>query len=335
MRAVVHTKYGPVDKVLEVREIETPTPADHQVLVRVHASSVHPDVWHVTTGLPYALRLMGNGVTKPKKRIPGSDLAGVLTSVGKNVARLKVGDEVFGESSMSWQNGGGFAEYAAVDENLLVLKPANVTFAQAASVASPGYITMINLRPERIQPGHQVLINGAGGNVGSLAIQLAKARGARVIGVDHTSKLESMRALGADDVIDYTKENCLQRPDRYDLIFDVASTLSLERSERALTPNGIYAVVGHDHYGKAAGKVLGSIPLMLRLMLRASLGHPHLPKSDFKLPPKRDVMEMLAGFLESGVLTPVIARTFPLSEVPAAIQCLQEGRVAGRIVIVP
>jgi NADPH:quinone reductase-like Zn-dependent oxidoreductase len=278
---------------------------------------------------------MGNGVRKPRRHTPGSDLAGVVEAIGRNVTRLKVGDEVFGECSLSWHNGGAFAEYAAVREDVLVTKPANVTFAQAASVATPGYIAWTNLRPERIKPGHEVLINGAGGNVGALVVQIAKARGARVVGVDNTDKLDSIRPLGADRVVDYTREDVLQRRERYDLVFDVASTLSLSDCDPILTPTGIYSVVGHDHYGDAAGRILGSIPRMIVLMLRASLGHPHLPKPDFKLPSKREVMKMLRQLLETGKLTPIVARTFSLSKVPAAIRCLQEGRAAGRIVVTP
>jgi NADPH:quinone reductase-like Zn-dependent oxidoreductase len=279
---------------------------------------------------------MGNGARRPKKTIPGSDLAGTVESIGTNVSRFRAGDEVFGETDMSWVNGGAFAEYAVAREDWLALKPGNVSFAQAASVGTSGLIALTNLRPERIKPGHHLLINGAGGNVGSLAIQIAKSRGAHVTGVDHSCKLELIRSLGADRVIDYTKEDVLQSTERYDLIFDVASTLNLKRAQHLLKATGTYWVVGHDNFSNASGRVLGSIPYMLGLMLRASLGHPHLAKPDFKtMPSRRSVMETLKELMASGTLTPVIGKTFALDEVPSAIRCMEQGGVAGRIVIVP
>src|SRR5262245_7989485 len=159
MKAVVQTKYGPPEQVLELQDIEIPGIGNDEVLVRVRAASVHPDVWHVVTGFPYPLRLMGNGVRKPKRRVPGSDLSGVIEAVGSNVTRFNVGDDVFGECSLSWHNGGAFAEHAAVQADVLAAKPKNVSYAQAASVATAGFITLTNLRPERIKPGHRLLIN--------------------------------------------------------------------------------------------------------------------------------------------------------------------------------
>ena len=334
MKAVVHDKYCLPGDVLTLREIDKPVAGDDEVLVRVRAASMHPDVWHVVTGWPFVLRLMGNGLLKPKRVVPGTDLAGVVESAGKNVTRFKEGDEVFGECIFGWRNGGAFAEYAAVREDALALKPKNAGFAQAASVATSGLIALGNLRPKRIQPGHKVLINGAGGNVGSLAVQIAKARGARVTGVDRGNKLESIRSLGADQTIDYTKEDFLERPERYDLIFDVASNLSLKDCKRALKPTGVYWLIGHDHFGTASGAVVGSIPRMIGLMLR-SFFDPHLPKLDFKFPSKQESMETLRQMLESGTITPVIDRTFALSEAPDAMRYMQEGRVVGRIVITP
>lgn len=335
MKAVVHLGYGAPDRALQVREIPAPVASEDDVLVRVHAASIHPDIWHTVTGRPYALRLMGNGVLKPKRPVPGTDLSGVVESIGRNVSRFAVGDEVFGECGLSWHNCGAFAEYAAVRADFLAAKPTNVSHAQAASVGTSGYITMTNLRPERIRPGDRVLINGAGGNVGTLAIQLAKAQGAYVTGVDHRSRLNLLRTLGADRVIDYTEADVLEGSERYDLVFDVASTLSLRRCERALNPSGIYSVVGHAHYGKGENRVVGSLPRMLALMVRAAVGHPHLAKPESKLAARGEVMERLRLLMESGTITPIVAETFLLSEVPAAIRCLEEGRVQGRIVIAP
>lgn len=335
MKAVVHTRYGSPDDVLAVREIATPPIGDDDVLVRVRAASIHPDVWHVVIGIPYVLRLMGNGVRAPKHQVPGSDLAGVIEAIGRNVTRFSIGDEVFGECAMAWRNGGAFAERTAVREDRLALKPANVTFEQAASVGTSGFIALTNLRPERIGPGHAILINGAGGNVGSLALQIARARGAHVTAVDHTRRLPLLRSLGADRVLDYTTDNVLQRPERYDLVFDVASTLSLDACADILTPAGRYTVIGHARFSTAHGRVLGDIPRMLGLVVRASVGHPHLPKPDFNIPGRREVMETLRQLMASGTITPVVARTFPLGGVPDAIRCMQDGFVAGRIVITP
>ena len=207
MKAVVQEEYGSLD-ALEVREVEKPAPGDDEVLVRVRAASVHPDVWHVVSGHPYVLRLMGAGFSKPKNPIPGTDMAGVVEAVGKSVTQFQPGDEVFGETigSMQWINGGAYAEYVTVAEDCLALKPANVTFEQAASVPTSGYIVLLNFAEVgQLGPGQEVLVNGAGGGVGALALQLAKAYGARVTAVDSTKKLNLLRELGADEVIDYTR----------------------------------------------------------------------------------------------------------------------------------
>ena len=201
MKAIVQDKYGPPGDVLRLREIVRPTIGDDEVLVRVRAASVHADVWHAVTGRPYVLRLMGGGFSKPKIPVPGTDLAGHVESVGKNVTQFRPGDEVFGESikGIQWANGGAFAEYVSVSQDALALKPQGVSFEQAAAVPTSGLIALSNLQGRRkIQPGQRVLINGAGGGVGSIVVQLAKANGAQVTGVDCAAKLEMVRALGAD-----------------------------------------------------------------------------------------------------------------------------------------
>src|SRR5918997_4459115 len=237
MKAIIQEKYGsPVD-VLELREIDKPVIKDDEVLVRVQAASVHPDIWHVVRGLPYVLRLMGAGLLKPKKRIPGTDVAGRVESVGKNVTHFQAGDEVFGETikGYQWTNGGAYAEYVSVPENQLALKPANFTFEQAAAVPTSGLIALQNLPNEgRPQPGQSVLVNGAGGGVGTLAVQIAKAYGADVTGVDNTKKLEMVRSLGADHVIDYTKEDFTQSGERYNLIFDIPGNRPFSECRGAL-----------------------------------------------------------------------------------------------------
>lgn len=222
--------HGSPDDVLQLREIDTPVVGDGEVLVRVRAASVHPDVWHVVTGRPYVLRLMGAGLLKPKNPVPGTDVAGFVELVGKDVTRFAPGDEVFGETflELQWRNGGAFAEYAFIPQDALALKPIGITFEQAAAVPTSGFIALLNLQNGGLlQPGQSVLINGAGGGVGSIAVQLAKVYGARVTGVDSTEKMEMLRSLGADHVIDYTQEDFTHRGERYDLIFDVASNLSL------------------------------------------------------------------------------------------------------------
>lgn len=324
--------------MLHLREILTPTPGDDDVLVCVRAASVHADVWHAVTGRPYVLRLMGGGFFKPKVTVPGTDVAGHVASVGKNVTAFRPGDEVFGESirGIQWSNGGGFAEYALVPQIALVLKPPGLSFAQAAAVPTSGLIALTNLQGQRtLRTGQRVLINGAGGGVGSIVVQLAKAAGAHVTAVDSSGKLAMIRTLGADHVIDYTTEDFSRRGERYDLIFDVASNLSLADCRRALTPQGIYVFIGHDHYGAASGRWLGSIPRFLKLLLISPFVR-HLPgEMTFSAPPKDTSLALLRDLLATGKLTPVIDQVFPLSDVPAALTYLQSGKACGRIIVTP
>lgn len=334
---MVQDRYGPVDEVLHLREVAMPPIADDEVLVRVQAASVHPDVWHVVTGRPYVLRLMGAGLRRPKYVIPGTDMAGHVESVGRSVTRFRPGDEVFGEShrGFQWRNGGTFAEYVAVPEEVLEIKPPDVTFEQAATVPTAGIIALHNLQNgQRLHAGQRVLINGAGGGVGSIAVQFAKAVGAHVTGVDRAEKLEMLRSLGADDVIDYTREDVTRSGRRFDLIFDVASNLSLSASKRALTPGGIYVLIGHDHFGAARGRVLGSLPQALGQMALSPF-IAHLPAPNFAPPRKQQAMRILRELLEEGKLTPVIDRVFPLGEVALALRHLETGDAIGRIVITP
>ena len=339
MRAIVQTAYGPANQVLDLREIDTPRIERDEVLVRVRAASVHPDVWHVVEGLPYAVRLFGNGLTRPKRIVPGTDLAGVVESVGDGVTRFKVGDEVFGESTpMGWWNGGAYAEYAAVAEKLLVHKPANISFEEAAAVPTSGYIALSNLqRLERHGPGQNVLINGGGGCLGTLAIQIAKAKGARVTAVDRTGKLELMRSLGADRVIDYTKEDALRSGERYDLILDVASNLSEHACKEILAEKGEYVPIGHAHFGKAkdrnGGRIVGNIPYFMWILARAMFDPEK--RKNFKIPDKQETMLAFKALIEAGHIRPFIGKTVGLSGVVEAMQCMQEERVVGRIIVTP
>ncbi len=334
MKAIVQDRYGSAD-VLKLQDIDKPVAKDDEVLVRVRAASVHPDVWHVMTGLPYVLRVMGAGLRRPKNPVPGTDMAGVVESVGKNVTRFQPGDEVFGETirGHQWVNGGAYAEYATAPEYALALKPANVTFEQAAAVPTSALIALPAIRDEgKVQAGQKVLVNGAGGGVGAVGVQLAKAFGADVTGVDSTSKLEMVRSIGADRVIDYTREDFTRAGERYDFILDIPGNHSLSECRRALTPGGIYVLIGHENYGHGMRRWLGLLPHMFKLTAM-SLFVRQLPKARFSMPDKQESMAVLKELLESGKLTPHIDRTYPLSEVPEAIRYLQEGDAKGKVVI--
>jgi len=327
MKAIIQNRYGSIDN-LELKEIDKPPVGDDEVLVRVGAASVHADVWHVVNGFPYVLRLMGLGLLRPKNRIPGTDMAGLVEAVGKEVKEFKVGDEVFGEThrGMQWINGGAYAEYVSVPEDVLAQKPGNITFEQAAAGPTSALIVLLNLREKaQVKPGQKVLINGAGGGVGVFAVQIAKAYGAEVTGVDSTEKVEMLHSIGADKVIDYTREDFTQSSKSYDLIVDIPGNHSFSKCRRVLTPEGTYVMIGHDHYGKVGRRFLGSIPHFLKLMLMSPFVS-QLPARNFSMPPKKELMAVLRELLEAEKLTPYIDRTYPLSQVPEAIRYLQCSR---------
>jgi NADPH:quinone reductase-like Zn-dependent oxidoreductase len=335
MKAIVQEKYGSPLDVLELRDIDKPVVKDDEVLVRVHAASVHPDVWHVVRGLPYILRLMGAGLLKPMNGVPGTDVAGHVESVGKNVTHFQAGDEVFGESirGLQWHNGGAYAEYASVPEEALALKPANVAFEHAATVPTSGLIVLQNLTDEvRPRPGQRVLVNGAGGGVGALAVQIAKAHGANVTGVDNSRKLDMVRSLGADHVIDYAREDFTRGDARYDLIFDIPGNHPFSVCRRVLALDGKYVLIGHDRFGQGAGHWFGSVPRVLKLVALSPFVS-QLPAPNFSKPDKKTQMAVLKELLEAGKITPVIDRTYPLAEVPEAIHYLEEGHAQGKVVI--
>jgi NADPH:quinone reductase-like Zn-dependent oxidoreductase len=333
MKAIVQERYGSAD-VLELREIDRPTAGDDDVLVRVRAASLHADVWHAMKGVPFVLRVMGSGLRKPKNVVPGTDLAGHVESVGRNVTRFKPGDEVFGLSVLAnlWRNGGAYAEYAAVPEARLQLKPAELTFEQAAAVPTSGSLAVQAVRDEgRVRSGQRVLINGAGGAVGTFALQLAKAYGADVTGVDAPEKLDMLRSIGADRVIDYTLEDFTRSGERYDVVLDIAGTRPWSEVKRALTPDGTYVLIGHDQYGASGHRWFGSLGRFFKLMVISPfVSHLH-PFRGAKDPGDRLVV--LKELIEAGKIAPVIDRTFPLSEVPEAIRYLESGQTRGKIVI--
>jgi NADPH:quinone reductase-like Zn-dependent oxidoreductase len=307
------------------------------VLVKVSAASVHADVWHVVCGHPRVIRLTGAGFRRPKNPIPGTDMSGVVEAVGRNVSMYKPGDEVFGETiaGYQWVNGGAFAEYVAVPESNLARKPGNLSHPEAASVPTSGYIAYLNLIFfVGVTPGQRVLVNGAAGNVGAIALQLARSLGAGVTAVDHSKKLEILKKLGANQVIDYTTQDYTRMGEKYDLIFDVPGNFSLRQNRKALLPKGKYVAIGHEAYGKNGKRNLGLIPQFMAMMVRGLIDK-QLPTPTFAVPPKQKVMSYLAAELEKGTLTPVIEQVFPLKETARALHCLTSTNPNGRILVAP
>jgi NADPH:quinone reductase-like Zn-dependent oxidoreductase len=246
-----------------------------------------------------------------------------------------VGDQVFGESvrGYQWRNGGSYAEYVAVPAEVLALKPANLTFEEAAAVPTSALIALQGIRHQgQVEAGHKVLVNGAAGGVGMYAVQLAKSYGAVVTGVDSTDKLDIVRSAGADRAVDYTQEDFTRGSERYDLILDVPGNHSWSECKRALKPEGTYVLIGHDHFGKAGHRIMGSIPRFMKLVALSPFVS-QLPKANFSMPPKKESMAVLKELLEEGQLKPLIDKSYPLSDVPDAIRYMQEGRARGKIVI--
>ena len=322
MKAVVQDTYGSPD-VLEVREIDKPVPEDNQVLVGVHAAGVDPGVWHLMTGLPYLVRIMGYGLRKPKVGIRGQDVAGRVEAVGTNVTGFHPGEKVFGIGD------GSFAEYVCARADKLAPKPANLTFEQAAAVPISALTALQALRDRgKVQPGHKVLIIGAAGGVGSFAVQLAKAFGAEVTGVCSTTKVDLVRSIGADEVVDYTREDFADGARRYDLIVDTAGRRSLSQLRRALTPRGTLVIVG----GEGGGRWLGGFDrLILRAPILSLFARQRLRPLVSK--ERREDLVVLKELIEAGKVTPVIDRTYPLGEAPEAIRYLEAGHARGKIVI--
>ena len=319
MKAIMRTKYGSPD-VLELLEINKPVPMDNQVLVRVHAAAVNPLDWHILRGEPFLVRLMGFGLLKPKHQILGADMAGRVEAVGKNVIQFKSGDEVFGSSM------GGFAEYACVCEDKLVLKPAAMTFEQAAAVPVAGITALQALRDHgRIQAGHYVLINGASGGVGTFAVQIAKALGAHVTGVCSGRNLEMVRSIGADQVIDYTKEEFWRSGKEYDLILDNAAFQSISKSLHALKATGVYVLVGGSSSTASILRSLILNPLISKIKGRKVVS--------FMANVNQRDLAVLKELLEAGKVVPVIERKYSLSEVPQTIRYVEEGHTRGKVVV--
>jgi len=321
MKAIVYRCYGSPD-VLRFEDIEKPTAADDQVLVKVHAASVNPLDWHYMRGTPYIVR-MDSGFGKPENPRLGVDFAGTVEAVGKNVTRFKPGDEVFGGKF------GAFAEYVTVRENrALALKPASLTFEQAASVPIAALTALQALRDKgRIRPGQKVLINGASGGVGTFAVQIAKSFGADVTGVCSTKNLAMVRSIGADHVIDYTLEDFTKGGQRYDLILDNVGNHSLLEYKRVLTPKGIFVIVGGPTNGQWIGPMVTPIKA---LVLSPFVSQKFVP---FLAELNQEDLTVMRDLMQAGKVTPVIDRRYRLSEVPAAIRYLEEGHARGKVVI--
>jgi NADPH:quinone reductase-like Zn-dependent oxidoreductase len=321
MRAIVQERYGTAD-VLRQRDIAAPEIADNEVLVRVRAAGLDRGTWHMMAGRPYLLRIIGFGLRRPKNRVPGLDVAGTVVAVGSSVTRFSAGEEVFGISR------GSFAEYAAVREDKLTRKPASLSFEQAAVVPVSGGTAIQALTDAgRVQKGQKVLIIGASGGVGSYAVQLAKAFGAEVTAVCSTGKLDLVRSLGADHVVDYTRDDFADGTARYDLILDIGGNAPLSRLRRALTRSGTLVIVGGEEGGKwtgGFGRSLRAPVLSLFVSQRLTMLASKERASD---------QEVLTDLIEAGKVTPTIDRTYPLDSVPDAMRHLETGEARGKIAI--
>jgi NADPH:quinone reductase-like Zn-dependent oxidoreductase len=323
MKAIVYCDYGLTN--LKLEDIEKPVPNDDQVLVRVRAASVNPYDWHFIEGTPYIMRAMGVGLRKPKSTQLGVDFAGTIEAVGKNVTNFKVGDDVFGGK------GGAFGEYVCPRaDRAIALKPASLTFEQAASVNIAGITALQALRDKgKVQPGQKVLINGASGGVGTFAVQIAKSFGADVTGVCSTRNVDLVRSLGADHVIDYTKEDFAKTDQRYDVILDNVPNHSLSEIRRILTPNGKYVMIGgggpnDSRWIGPFGRVIHTLVLSPFVSQKMGMMMADLSQKD---------LAILADMMQAGKLKAVIDRTYKLSEVPEAIRYLEQGHAKGKVII--
>ncbi len=324
MKAVVYTEYGSPD-VLQIRDIKKPVPNDNEILVKVHAASVNPLDWHFIRGTPFIGRLGLMGLRKPKVPRLGVDYAGTVEAVGKNVRLFKPGDEVFGGKT------GAFAEYLCTRaDRAVTVKPANVTFQQAASVPIAGVTALQGLRDKgHVQPGQKVLINGASGGVGTFAVQLAKLFGGEVTGVCSTRNLELVRSLGAEHVIDYTKEDFTKGKERYDVILDNVGNQPLSGFRRALNSNGILVMIGGG--GPNDGGLIGPMGRPVKALLMSPFTSQKMGMFMAEL--TKGDLTTLGDLMQAGKVTPVIDRTYPLREIPDAIRYLEEGHARGKVVI--
>ncbi len=323
MKAIVQEAFGSAD-VLELRDVERPSPGDGEVLVQVRAAGVDPGVWHLMTGVPYLMRVIGFGFRRPKVPVRGLALAGVVAAAGPEVTRFRPGDEVFGIC-----RSGSFAEYAVARENRLAPKPAGLSFEQAAALPVSALTALQAVRDHgRVQAGQRVLITGAGGGIGTFAVQLAKARGASVTGVCGPAKADLVRSIGADSVIDYTREEIGQGGTRYDVIIDVSGSRPLSLLRRALAPRGTLVIVGGDRYDRPA---LTGVSRQLRAPFLSMFTGQRL--RTFLARENAADYQTLAQLAESGAVTPVIGRTYPLAEAAEAIRRIATGHATGKGIV--
>ena len=319
MKAIVQTRYGSPD-VLQLRDVDKPVVGDDQVLVRVRAAAVNIGDWHLLRGVPYVIRLVA-GLQKPRREIPGLDIAGQVETVGRHVTEFQPGDEVFG-----WCKG-AFAEYACAAESNLLLKPANLTLEQSGAVGDSAFTALAAVRDQgKVQPGDKVLINGASGGVGTFAVQIAKSFGATVTGICSTRNLDTVRSLGADQVIDYTREDFAQTGQRYDVMLDLVGNRSLSDCRHALTPRGTYVIVGVKTMGRWLGLGRQVKALLLSPFVRQRM-------RVFVVRHNREDLGVLKELVEAGKIAPVIDKRFALSDVPDALRYQGEGHAVGKIVI--
>ena len=321
MRAIVHDEYGSADG-LELRDLDRPEVGDGEVLVRVHAAGVDRGVWHVMRGLPYPIRLAGYGLRAPKTPVLGADVAGVVEVAGTGVTKFKPGDEVFGIAT------GSYAEYAIAREDKLAPKPSNLTFEQSAVVAISGLTALQGVRDHgKVQPGQKVLIIGASGGVGTFAVQIAKSYGAEVTGVCSTAKVDLVKSIGADHVIDYTHDDFAEGQSRYDVILDIGGNATLSRLRRALTPKGTLVIAG----GETDGRLLGGADRQLRAIAMSPFVGQKL--GTYISSENAEDLIVLKELIEAGKVTPTIDRTYSLTEVPDAIRYIEEGHARGKVAI--
>jgi NADPH:quinone reductase-like Zn-dependent oxidoreductase len=320
MKASVYRKYGPPN-VLQIEEVNNPKPTENEVLVKVHAASVNYSDWAFVRGKPFLVRLMGSGIFNPTIQTLGADIAGTVEAVGKNVTQYQIGDDVFADiSGNGW---GGFAQYVAIPENLIAIKPGNSSFEEAAAAPQAAVVALQGLRQGQIKPGDKVLIVGASGGIGSFAVQIAKYSGAEVTGVCSSKNIDLVRSLGADHVIDYTREDFVHTGQRYDLILGTAGYRSIHDYKRALSSNGRYVMTG------------GAMPQVFQAML---LGSALSEKNGKKMGNLAAVtsqsdLVFVKTLIEAGKIKPVIDRRYPLNEVAEALTYYGEGHSRGKIVI--
>ena len=321
MKAIVQDRYGSAE-VLELRDVDQPVIGEKEVLIRVEAAGVDPGVWHLMTGLPYLVRVMGYGLRKPKVGIRGRDVAGRIEAIGEGVTRFRVGDEVLGTCN------GSFAEYASAREDQLVLKPSTLSFEAAAALPISGMTALQAVRDKgHVEPGQKVLVIGAGGGVGTYAVQIAKAFGGEVTGVCSTSKIDLVRSVGADHVIDYTREDPLEGSVRYDVVIDNAGNRPLSRLRHALTAKGVLVIVGGEEGGPWVGPANRLLPaIVLSPFVSQKLGVLMAEELQADL-------QTLVEMIEDGKVTPVIGRSYPLIEAPDAVRHVGEGHARGKVVV--